>query len=54
MDLLTPRTILAPIDFSDLSRHALAMESGAATISGGLKATLGCHRRCLLAACGET
>lgn len=25
MDLLTPRTILAPIDFSDLSRHALAM-----------------------------
>jgi universal stress protein A len=25
MDLLTPRTILAPIDFSDLSRHALTM-----------------------------
>lgn len=25
MDLLTPRTILAPVDFSDLSRHALIM-----------------------------
>ena len=25
MDLLTPRTILAPIDFSDLSFHALTM-----------------------------
>ena len=25
MDLLTPRTILAPVDFSDLSRHALGM-----------------------------
>ncbi|MBT6178348.1 MAG: universal stress protein [Deltaproteobacteria bacterium] len=25
MDLLTPRTILAPIDFSELSRHALTM-----------------------------
>ncbi len=25
MDLLTPRTILAPVDFSDLSLHALTM-----------------------------